>query len=151
MLTDFILASLHHVAVFALMGLIVAELVIVSPEMNARALKRVAAIDLYFGVVAAIVVVFGVLRVIYGAKGYEYYIGNHVFWTKMLLFVIIGLLSIAPTQRYLAWGRRLRADAAFRPEAADIRRVKLFIHIEATLFLLIPIAAAAMARGYGAG
>jgi putative membrane protein len=151
MLTDFILASLHHVAVFALMGLIVAELVIVSPDMTARALKRVAAVDLYFGIVAAAVVVFGVLRVIYGAKGYEYYIGNHVFWLKMLLFVIIGLLSVAPTMRYLAWGRSLRANASFRPEIADIRRVKLFIHIEATLFLLIPIAAAAMARGYGAG
>jgi putative membrane protein len=67
----------------------------------------------------------------------------------MALFVIVGLLSIPPTIRYLAWGRRLRADAAFRPALAEVARMRAFLWVEAALFLAIPVAAAAMARGYG--
>ena len=102
-----------------------------------------------YGVAATAVVIFGVLRVIYGAKGYEYYLANHIFWTKMALFLIVGLLSIPPTMRYLDWGRQLRADPAFRPAAAEIGRLRSFLWAEAAFFLAIPVAAAAMARGYG--
>jgi uncharacterized membrane protein len=45
--------------------------------------------------------------------------------------------------------RRLRADASFRPEIAEIARLRNFLWAEAAFFLAIPIAAAAMARGYG--
>ena len=67
----------------------------------------------------------------------------------MLLFIIVGLLSIAPTMRYLAWRRSLRADATYRPPAVDVGRMRRLLWVEAIVFLGIPIAAAAMARGYG--
>ena len=94
-------------------------------------------------------VIFGVCRVIWGAKGYEYYLANHIFWTKMALFLIVGLLSIRPTFRYLAWRRQLRADAAFAPAASEVARMRAYLWAEAAFFLAIPVAAAAMARGYG--
>jgi putative membrane protein len=87
--------------------------------------------------------------VIWGAKGYQYYVENSVFWTKMALFVLVGLLSIPPTVRYIGWGRQRRRDPAFRPDAQDIASVRLWLWAEAALFLAIPVAAAAMARGYG--
>lgn len=94
-------------------------------------------------------IIAGVARVIWGAKGYEYYIANHVFWTKMALFLIVGLLSVPPTLRYLQWRRQARADPQFRPPAAAILRVRAYLWAEAAFFLAIPVAAAAMARGYG--
>lgn len=94
-------------------------------------------------------IIVGVARVIWGAKGYDYYLVNHFFWTKMALFLIVGLLSIPPTIRYLAWRRRLRADADFRPALEAIARVRTYLWAEAAFFLAIPLAAAAMARGYG--
>jgi putative membrane protein len=87
--------------------------------------------------------------VIWGAKGYEYYLANYIFWTKMALFVAVGLLSIAPTLQYFAWGRGLKASASFLPPDAEVARVRTYLWLEAGLFLCIPIAAAAMARGYG--
>ena len=94
-------------------------------------------------------VLVGAARVMFGAKGSAYYMANAFFWTKMGLFVAVGLLSIPPALSYLAWRRRLRADPAFRPDAAALRSVRRALWAEVVLFAGIPVAAAAMARGYG--
>ena len=97
MFTDWALASLHHLAIFTLAATIAAELAILMGIMDAKAIVRLTAIDAGYGAAAVAVVIFGVCRVIWGAKGYEYYLANHIFWTKMALFLIVGLLSIRPT------------------------------------------------------
>ena len=149
MFIDWLLACLHHLAVFSLAAVIAAEVALTSVEISATSIRRLTAIDLWYGILAGATIVFGVARLVWGAKGYEYYLANHIFWTKMALFLAVGLLSIAPTLRYLAWGRELRNEPAFRPMAAEVARVRTFLWLEAALFLCIPIAAAAMARGYG--
>jgi putative membrane protein len=149
MLTDWALASLHHIGVFTLAATIAAELAILSTNVDARAIGRLARIDMGYGLAATYVVIVGVARVIWGDKGYQYYLANHVFWTKMLLFLIVGLLSVAPTMRYIAWRRRLGADGAFVPPVAEVARMRRLLWIEAAVYLAIPVAAAAMARGYG--
>ncbi len=149
MLTDWVLASLHHLAVFTLAAILAAELALLTTDIDAKAIGRLAWIDLVYGLSAAVVLIVGVARVLYGAKGYEYYLVNHFFWTKMALFLIVGLLSLPPTLRYLAWGRQLRANAEFRPLVSEIVRTRTYLRAEAAFFLAIPVAAAAMARGYG--
>jgi putative membrane protein len=149
MFTDWALASLHHVGVFTLAATLAAELAILTTNIDAKAIRRLMRIDMFFGLSATLVVIVGIARVVWGAKGYEYYLANHVLWTKMVLFLIVGLLSIGPTLRYLAWARRLRGDAAFRPALAEVARLRAFLWAEAAFFLAIPVAAAAMARGYG--
>ena len=37
------------------------------------------------------VVVVGVIRVIFGESGWDYYVTNHAFWGKMGAFVVMGL------------------------------------------------------------
>jgi putative membrane protein len=149
MFTDWALASLHHLAIFTLAAILAAELAILTMDVDAKAIQRLARIDTGYGLSATIVVIVGVARVIWGAKGYEYYMANYVFWTKMALFLVVGLLSVPPTIRYLAWGRRLRADPSFRPGAPEIASLRAHLWAEAAFFLAIPVAAAAMARGYG--
>jgi putative membrane protein len=149
MFTDWILACRHHVTVFSLAAVLAAELALVNLEVRAQAIPRIVAIDVWYGIIASATVVFGLIRVIWGAKGYEYYLANHLFWTKMALFVAVGLPSIAPTLRYLAWGRGLKANSSFLPPDAEVARVTVYLCLEAGLFLCIPIAAAAIARGYG--
>jgi len=148
-LTDFILASLHHIAAFSLAAIIAAEFILIGTEMNAKTQNRLRRIDRHYGAIAALVIVIGVARVIWGAKGAEYYLANHVFWTKMLLFAIVGVLSVWPTLRFIAWGKQSSADPTFRPDGAEVSRVRRYLLIEGAVFLCIPIAAAAMARGYG--
>jgi len=149
MFVDWALASLHHLAIFTLAATLAAELAILTIAFDALAIRRLARIDAAYGIAAAAVVIFGVLRVIFGAKGYEYYLVNYIFWTKMALFLVVGLLSIAPTLRYLKWVRQLRADSAFLPAVAEIGRLRKYLWAEAAFFMAIPVAAAAMARGYG--
>lgn len=149
MFTDWALASLHHLAVFTLAAVLAAELAIVTLAVDAKLIGRLARIDAAYGATAGVVIIVGVARVIWGAKGYEYYMANHIFWTKMALFLIVGLLSIPPTIRYFQWGRQLRADPQFRPAATAVARVRTYLWAEVAFFLAIPVAAAAMARGYG--
>jgi len=149
MLLDWALASLHHLAVFTLAGILAFEFGVTAQAVDDAAIGRLARVDAWYGIVAGAIVVIGVLRVIFGAKGAAYYMANAFFWTKMGLFVAVGLLSIPPTLRYLAWRRQLRTDPAFRPDAAAMRSVRRALWAEAVLFVGIPVAAAAMARGYG--
>ena len=114
-----------------------------------RMALRLARIDAWFGILAALVVAAGVLRVFFGAKGYECYLVNVFFWAKMALFVGVALLSVAPTYLYLAWRRQVRADPSFRPPTDQIAQLRQVLYVEAGLFALIPLCAAAMARGYG--
>jgi putative membrane protein len=67
----------------------------------------------------------------------------------MALFAAVALISVAPTFSFLVWRRRVRAEASFRPPAREIARLRMALYAEAGLFALIPLCAAAMARGYG--
>jgi putative membrane protein len=148
MFTDFVLASLHHVLIFAMMAVIAVELVMVRQGLGGASLRRLAGIDGAFGALALAIVVVGVCRVIFGLKGWEAYVHNVWFWHKMAAFAIAALLSAVPTIRFLRWRRAAASDTAFVVPEAEIRTVRRFLHGEAGVFLLIPIFAAAMAR-YG--
>jgi putative membrane protein len=149
MFVDWLLASFHHLAVFSLAGILSAEIFLTAGPIDDRMALRIARVDAWYGILAALVVAAGVLRVFFGAKGYEYYLVNIFFWAKMALFVGVGLLSIAPTFLYLNWRRRVRADASYRPPPDEIAQLRRVLYVEAGLFALIPLCAAAMARGYG--
>lgn len=149
MMTDFVLASLHHVLIFLLMAALAAELVLVRPGLAGASLSRLARIDGAYGALSLAVLAVGVCRVVWGIKGWEAYSGNVWFWHKMAAFLIVGLLSIAPTIRFARWRRQAAANPSFAVGDAEVKAVRRFMHAEAAIFLLIPIFAAAMAR-YGA-
>ncbi|MNT84668.1 hypothetical protein D3C72_2247120 [compost metagenome] len=86
------------------------------------------------------------LRVIFGASGWEYYVANYAFWAKMAAFLVMGLLTVPPT---LAIRRWMKAGADYVVPADEIAANRRFIHLQAGVLVLIPIFAAAMARGYG--
>jgi putative membrane protein len=149
MFVDWLLASLHHLAVFSLAAILTAEIVLTAGPIDDRVALRLARVDAWLGLTAAIALAVGLLRVFFGAKGVDYYFVNIFFWLKMTLFVGIALISVAPTYSYIVWRRRIRADPSFRPPADEIVQLRRALYVEAGLFALIPICAAAMARGYG--
>jgi len=149
MFLDWALASLHHLAVFTLAGILAFELALTAGALEASVITRLARVDAWYGAMAAVVVGAGVARVFLGAKGPEYYAANHLFWTKMALFALVGAISVLPTLRYIVWRRALAGNAGFRPDPTDIRTVRRALWSEVALFAFIPLAAAGMARGYG--
>lgn len=149
MLTDLILAILHHLAIVTLIVLLAFEFALLRPGITPDNLRRVTKVDAAYGAAAGLVVVIGISRVIWGAKGADFYLSNPWFWAKMASFLLIGLLSIPPTLALLKWRRTVRLDAAFHPADRDVARLRRFVHAEVGLLALVVAFAAAMAR-YGA-
>jgi putative membrane protein len=149
MFVDWLLASFHHLAVFSLAAILSAEIFLTAGPIDDRIALRLARVDAWFGIMAAIALAAGLMRLFFGAKGLDYYLANWFFWAKMALFATVALISIAPTFSFIVWRRRVRADAAYRPPASEIARLRRALYAEAGLFALIPLCAAAMARGYG--
>ena len=67
----------------------------------------------------------------------------------MAAFAAVGLLSIRPTLRFIAWNRSISGDSAFRVPDAELATVRRYMRGEVVFFLLIPVFAAIMARGIG--
>src|SRR5580692_7688990 len=141
---DLILAIGHHLLIFAIFGIICAEFWAVRSGLSAASIARIGSLDLWYGVLAAAVIVVGFCRAIFAAKGWAYYSHNAFFWAKLGCFAVIGLLSVPPTLAFMRWRR-----SALAPTDSDVRSARRYLHWELALFVLLPIFAAAMARGYG--
>ncbi len=146
---DLVLAIAHHLLVFGLAAILAMEVVLVRAGMTGDQAGRVARLDGSYGGLAGLVLVVGLLRVFLGAKGAGFYMPNPMFWAKISTFALVGILSLPPTLRFLAWRRNLRADPGFVPPPADIAGVRRFLLAEAVAFAFIPVFAAWMARWYG--
>ena len=148
-MTILALAIGHHLLVFTLLGVLVAERALMVGRLSPTDVRRLGSLDGAYGALAAGIVVVGFLRVFFGGKGADFYFSNPFFWAKITAFGIVALLSIVPTMRILAWRRALRSDHAFSPAHEDVDRIRWFLAAELIVFPLIPIFAAAMAMGYG--
>ncbi len=145
-MTDLWLAIAHHVLVFGLAMMLAAEGLLVREGMNSADAARVARLDSGYGGTASLVILIGILRVIYGAKGSLYYVENVWFWAKIASFLCVGLFSIPPTLRFFAWRSALKTSSGFVPEAADIGRVRFYIRMELHFLIAVIALAAVMAR-----
>jgi putative membrane protein len=141
------LAFLHHGAAFVVVGALMTELVLLRNDLTVASARSVLRMDAAYGVAATVLLVVGLLRVFYTEKGAAYYFASGSFLTKLVLFAIVGLISIYPTVTFIGWRRALREqrvpDFGTRPR----RRVRLLIHVELTLLFVIMLMAVMMARG----
>lgn len=145
---DLGLAIAHHLLVFAIAAFLAAELALVRVPLSGATLRRITAIDAAYGIAAVLVLIVGFGRVFSGPKGADYFLGNAWFWAKIGALVAVGLLSILPTMRFIAWRRLAEATPGTPIADAEVVSVRRFILAEAIVFPAIPLFAAAMAR-YG--
>lgn len=148
MLTDLLLAAFHHLLVFALISMLVAESVLLRGPIDAAVLKRLAGLDAGYGLSAMLLLAVGIARLFHGVKGIDFYQHNPWFHAKFGAFVAIALLSILPTVRLLRWRKALKRDPDFLPPAPQVRILRVLIRFELILIAVILVCAAAMAR-YG--
>ena len=150
MIINSIMATLHHIAAFAVTATLVYEFLAFRKNLTIHEARRILQVDSAYGVSAAVLLVVGLLRVFFFEKGAAYYLNNNMYWIKMGLFILVGLLSIYPTMRFLKWRIAVREERA--PEIPDdeFKLIRLLLHLELTGILLILIVAPMMARGIGA-
>ena len=149
MLTDFLLASLHHLLAFGLISMLAVESVLLSRPLDASAMKRLAGVDAGYGMTAGLLLGVGLWRVFGGIKGVDFYLHNPWLHAKLGAFVLAALLSLWPTIRFLKWRRALRADPMFVPAPGEVAGLRRIVRFELLLIAVILVCAAGMARHGG--
>ncbi len=149
MLIDFILACAHHVAIFLLAAALAVEFVLLRGEVGHATLPKLSRADMIYGASAGAVILIGIGRVLFGLKGWEFYVYNWAFWAKMAAILAVGMLSGYPTARIAAWRRQAAGASDFVASAEEVARAHRLVVAQCWVFFLIPIFAAAMARGIG--
>ena len=144
-----LMATLHHLCAFILTACLVYEFVAFRKGLTVEEARRIQRADLWYGISAGLLITVGLLRVYFFEKGSNYYFHNDLFWIKMALFAIIGVLSIYPTIRFIKWNAILKENKS--PEISDdeFKRIRLLLWLELTGIALILFAAPMMARGIG--
>lgn len=146
---DAALSYLHFVFAFILAGALAGEAFVLRLPVDGRVARLLLRMDLFYAISAVGVIAAGVARAYFGAKGADYYAAQPFFWAKMATFVVIGLISIAPTRAFLGWVKKAKADPAFAADENQAKRIRRFVMIELHLLALMPLFAALMARGIG--
>lgn len=149
LLHDAALSYLHFVFVLILAGALAAEAFVLRLPVDGRVARLLLRIDLFYGIASFGVIVAGISRVLWGAKGAEYYTDQWTFWAKMGVFLLIGILSSIPTRRFMRWAKSVRANANFMPDEVDVRNVRRVVMVELHLLACVPVFAALMARAIG--
>ncbi len=149
MFAEGLLAYVHHIAAFALVAILFVEMALCKPGMTPQQVRTLTRYDAMYGFFAAVLLVVGTMRVFWGVKGAQFYTHNPAFHAKVGLFILIGLLSVAPTLTYFRWRKSLKANALFTPSDEEVKATRRFIHIQAGLIVLLPLLAVLMARGIG--
>lgn len=149
MTQEALLAYVHFLAILTMVVFLTSEAALCRPEwMNAATVERLARIDMIYGISAMVVLATGVARAVWGIKGASWYWTNPLLHLKLGLFVLVALLSIVPTIQFSRWRRVLRASSTL-PEAAQVRKVRRLVMVQAHIVPLIPLAAVFLARGFG--
>jgi len=142
-------AFLHHAAAFTLFAALAVEWVLIRNELTQASARSIMRADLIYGVAAGVVLVVGFLRVYFFEKGSEYYCHSAPFITKLTVFLLIGLISIYPTVVFLKWGKPLKEGRLPEVPPAQLRTLRLILHLEQGGIVIMLLAAALMARGIG--
>jgi len=90
----------------------------------------------------------GLARALYYGQDVQYYLANRLFWLKIAIFFMIVVVAIAPTLQYIRWNREARTAPTFTPLERDVERARASIALGLGLWLILPLIAILVARGY---
>lgn len=148
MLIRWLLASLHLLALGVGLGAVWVRGRALAGRLDGEGLRRAFAADGWWGLAALLWIGTGLWR-LFGAteKGTEYYLGNHVFWTKMVLLLGVLAMEIRPMVTLMRWRREVARGLP--PDTTTAPRLARLSYVQAFLVVLMVLAATAMARGLG--
>lgn len=139
----------HFIAAFVLVAALVAEWSMLRGRVDGPVIERLLRADLMYGLSAIAVLALGLCRVFFFDKPVVYYLHSVPFWIKLVLFAIVGLLSIAPTFAFFRARSALRADANYAMPAEDVEMLRRRVSLELSLLAVLVLLASLMAKGVG--
>jgi len=144
-----LVAFIHHLCFVSIMLMLSAEMLTLKQPLTLTSARKIQIYDAVYGVSAILILIIGGLRVMYFEKGADYYMHSAPFIAKMILFIIVGLISIHPTVTFIKWGKSIKKGIVPTLTDAQNRKLRMIIHVELTLLALIILCAAMMAKGIG--
>lgn len=145
MTTEIILRYIHFISIFAIVGSLVSEHLLLKNSLSRRELDRLSKIDAVYGLAALVLLGVGMTLWLGGiGKPTDFYSKNPIFHVKLTLFVLIGILSIYPTVFFL---KNRKGDP--EEEIAVPKGIFWSLRLELLLLFVIPILAGLMAKGIG--
>lgn len=142
-----ILASLHLVAILTAVVFLSSEAALCRSEwMNAAVVRRLARLDMIYGLAALALLLTGIARMAWGVKGLTWYVSQSLFHLKMLLFFGAALLSLRPTFTIRRWLKTLNQQGTL-PPAEAVRTTRQWIMVQAHIIPVVAVVAVFWARG----
>jgi putative membrane protein len=145
MTIEILLRYLHFISIFAIVGALVSEHLLLKKSLSRSEVGRLAKIDGVYGLAVLILLAVGMTLWLgpYG-KPTEFYSNNPLFHTKLTLFIIIGILSIYPTVFFI---KNKNGDQEENIAVPNI--IFWMVRLELLLLFVIPFLAGLMAKGIG--
>jgi len=139
---DIIFRYLHFLGIIVFSAALFSEHLLLKREMNSAEIKKVAVLDLIYGVSALLVMAVGFVLWFWVGKPAKFYSHNPIFMVKITLFFVIALLSIYPSVFFFK--HRKAENNVTVPKI-----IFMLLRFEMILLLLIPLLAVYMAKGIG--
>ena len=140
-------AYIHYLSFMICFGALVFERISIKIEPNKKEAISMVIADIVYGLAGIALLVSGIYRVIKFGQGSDFYTHNPIFWSKIIIFGLVGSLSLYPTVTYILWAIPLIKGELPKVTINLVSRLKLIIDIELVGFSLIPFFATLMARG----
>ena len=109
-------------------------------------MRRLAKLDMIYGITALVLLLTGIARIVWGAKGLTWYVSQPLFHLKVLLFVVAAVISLRPTFTIRQWLKALNV-AGTLPQPESVRFVRKWIMVQAHMIPVIAVIAVYWARG----
>jgi len=142
-------AFLHFFAVFGIVSTVFFQWFTLSKAPSYVEAKRIQLCDRWYGVSSVVLLVVGFLRVFYFEKGKDFYFGSPFFRLKPALFLVLGLLSIYPTIKFIGWRKDTRLEKPPVVPEGQFTVIARILKLELLVLLAIALCASLMARGLG--
>ena len=142
-------AYIHYLSFMTCFGVLIYERISLKPNPNRKEAISIVFADTIYGIAGLALLVSGIYRVIKFGQGSEFYTQNPIFWTKIIIFALVGSLSLYPTITYVLWAIPLSKGTLPKVTENLVLRLRLIINIELVGFASIPFLATLMARGVG--
>lgn len=142
---EIIVRYIHFICVFVIVVTVVGEYLLLRDTVSRAEIRRIAHLDQLYGLAALTLLGAGFSLWFVLGKPATFYTYNFIFWLKIGLFIVVGLLSIYPTIFFLQERKKDLPES----EVQVPSRIKRIILWEIILLALIPLCASLMAKGVG--
>jgi len=143
-----VFAWLHLLAIGVGAGMLLAEYWLCRRMPDRIQVRLLGQVDMGYQLALIGSLATGLARALYYGQDVQYYLANRLFWLKIAIFFMIVVVAIAPTLQYIRWNREARTAPTFTPLERDVERARASIALGLGLWLILPLIAILVARGY---